>query len=319
MHWLVTGGAGFIGANLVRHLLATAGQRVRVLDDGRAGAASLRELGIDARAFERVAADVQDAAAVARAARDIDAIVHLAGATGVAGSLADPRADLQANVLGTLNVLEAARTTGARVVFASTTAPLVGPAARADEDSLPAPQVPYGASKLAAEGYCHAYARAFGVPATVLRLTNVYGPGSAHKAGAVSRFLADGLAGRALTVTGDGRQTRDFLHVDDAVRALALAATAPGAPGAPGAVFQIASGRSTAIAELAAGVRALLADRGHAAPPLVFAPPRPAEVATTRADPSKAWQALRWRAEVALPEGLTRLYAHLTRALAASG
>jgi nucleoside-diphosphate-sugar epimerase len=84
-------------------------------------------------------------------------------------------------------------------------------------------------------------------------------------------------------------------------------------------VFQIASGRSTAIAELAAGVRALLADRGHAAPPLVFAPPRPAEVATTRADPSKAWQALRWRAEVALPEGLTRLYAHLTRALAASG
>ncbi|WP_200340323.1 NAD-dependent epimerase/dehydratase family protein [Rhodovibrio sodomensis] len=212
MRWLVTGGCGFIGANLVAGLLAAGGQAVRILDDGRAGADSLGGLGLDVRRLDRRHGDVGDAPAVLAAARDAGVIVHLAGAAGVAGSLADPRGDAAANVLGTLNVLEAARQTGARVVFASTTAPLIGAAPTIDERTLPAPCVPYGASKLAAEAYCHAYARSFGVASCVLRLTNVYGPGSAHKTGAVGRFLADGLAGRALTITGDGLQTRDFVY-----------------------------------------------------------------------------------------------------------
>ena len=328
VHWLVTGGCGFIGANLVADLMATPGQRVRILDDGSAGATSLAALGVDARALDIRQADVRQADAVTAAARDVDVIVHLAGATGVPGSLADPLGDATANVLGTLNVLQAARANrgrggGARVVFASTTGPLIGQAATAqpsdaiDETTLPAPSVPYGASKLAAEGYCRAYAHAYGVPTCVLRLTNVYGPGSDHKAGAVGRFLLDGIAGRALTITGDGGQTRDFLYVGDLVRALRLAAEHPNAVGgAPGQTFQIATGRATSIAGLADAVGTLLAARGHPVPGLHHAPARPADVRHTRANPAKAAATLGWRADIGLADGLARVYAHVTRQLA---
>jgi UDP-glucose 4-epimerase len=313
VHWLITGGCGFIGANLVAHLLAGRAHALRILDDRSAGADSLAALGVDARHLDIRGADVRDRDAVQEAAAGCEVIVHLAGATGVAGSLKDPRDDASANVLGTLNVLEAARRTGARVVFASTTGPLIGPAARIDEATLPAPSVPYGASKLAAEAYCHAYGQAFGVAYCVLRLTNVYGPGSGHKTGAVGRFLADGLAGRALTITGDGRQTRDFLYVDDGVRALYRAGTHPAAAGQ---TFQIATGRATSINELAAAVRTLLAAHGHPAPARTHTRARPAEVPSTLASPAKARERLGWRAQVELTDGLARTYTGLSRELA---
>lgn len=313
MRWLIAGGCGFIGANLVADLLAAGGQEVRVLDDGSAGADSLRAVGVDPGHLDLWRADVRDAAALQAAAQGAQAIVHLAGATGVAGSLADPLSDARVNVLGTLGVLEAARSTGARVVFTSTTAPLIGDAPTIDERTLPAPRVPYGAGKLAAEAYCHAYTKAFGVASCVVRLTNVYGPGSAHKTGAVGRFLADGLAGRALTVTGDGRQTRDFLHVDDVVRALRLAASHPAAAGQ---TFQIAAGHATAIGALAQSVQALLRAHGHPVPAVTHAPARPAEVRATVADPAKAAAQLGWQAQIGLSAGLERTYAHLARRLA---
>ena len=312
MDWLITGGCGFIGANLVAALLADGGHRIRVLDDGTAGADSLADLGVVGRRIDIRRADVRDRDAVREAASGTAVIVHLAGATGVAGSLADPYADADANVMGTLNVLEAARRTGARVLFASTTGPLIGPARRIDEATLPVPQVPYGASKLAAEAYCGAYGQAFGVACCVLRLTNVYGPGSRHKAGAVGRFLADGLAGRALTITGDGRQTRDFVYVADVVRALRRAATHADAPGQ---TVQIATGRATRILALADAVGRLLAARGHPVPARTHSPPRPAEVPATAASPAKAHALLGWRAEVDLADGLARTYTALIRRL----
>jgi UDP-glucose 4-epimerase len=312
VHWLITGGCGFIGANLVAGLLAETTHTLRILDSGTAGAHSLAELGLDARRLDVRRADVRDRDAVREAAAGADVIVHLAGASGVAGSLANPHGDASANVLGTLNVLEAAKRTGARVVFASTTGPLIGPAARIDEATLPSPSVPYGASKLAAEAYCHAYARSFGVASCVLRLTNVYGPGSGHKAGAVSRFLADGRAGRALTITGDGRQTRDFLYVADAVSALRRAAMHPAAPGQ---TFQIATGRAIAINELAAAVRDLVATHGLAVPALTHTAPRPAEIPATDASPAKARARLGWRADVGLADGLAATFAWLSRQL----
>nr|WP_242468899.1 NAD-dependent epimerase/dehydratase family protein [Rhodovibrio salinarum] len=306
---MVTGGCGFIGANLVADLLATGGQQIRVLDDGSAGASSLPDLGVELRSLEFHRADVRAPDAVRQAAHGVDAIVHLAGATGVMGSLADPRGDATANVLGTLNVLEAARNTDARVVLASTTGPLVGDTPRIDERILPVPRVPYGASKLAAEAYCQAYASAFGVATCVLRLTNVYGPGSGHKADAVGRFLTDGLAGRALTITGDGHQTRDFLYVGDVVQALRLAATHPGAVGQ---LFQIATARATSITALATAVQSLLRTHDHRIPALTYAPARPAEVRATVADPAKARDTLGWTADTDLSDGLERYYSHLT-------
>ena len=315
MRWLVTGGCGFIGANLIADLRAAGGHEVRVLDDGSAAADSLRACGVDPRWLDLRQADVRDDAAVHDAARRVDVIAHLAGATGVVGSLADPRGDASANVMGTLNVLEAARRTGARVVFVSTTAPLVGDADQIDERTPPAPRVPYGASKLAAEAYCQAYAASFGVACCVLRLTNVYGPGSAHKTGAVRRFLADGLTGRPLAITGDGRQSRDFLHVDDVVRALRRAAVHPAAPGR---TFQIATGRATTIVDLAHRVQELLRRAGRPVPALVNLPARPAEVRATHASPAKAAALLGWQAEIGLDAGLARTFAELTGELAAS-
>ena len=313
MRWLITGGCGFIGANLIADLRAVGGHELRVLDDGSAAAGSLRACGVDPACLDLRRGDVRDEAAVHDAARGVDVVVHLAGATGVVGSLADPRGDASANVLGTLNVLEAARHTGARVVFASTTAPLVGDAPEIDERTLPAPRVPYGASKLAAEAYCQAYAASFGVASCVLRLTNVYGRGSGHKTGAIGRFLADGLAGRPLTITGDGRQTRDFLHVADVVRALSLAAARPAAAGE---TFQIATGRATAIIDLARRVQDLLRRQGRPVPGLSRVPARPAEVRATHASPAKAEALLGWRAEVDLDAGLARTHAGLTGELA---
>jgi UDP-glucose 4-epimerase len=155
VRWLITGGYGFIGANLVADLLAAGGQEVRVLDDRSAGAGSLRALGVDATRLDLWEADVRDAAAMSEAARGADAVVHRAGATGVAGSLADPGGDARANVLGTLGVLEAARTTGARVVLASTTAPLTGDAPALTNAPCPVPRVPNGPRKLVAEAYCN--------------------------------------------------------------------------------------------------------------------------------------------------------------------
>ena len=314
MRWLVTGGCGFIGANLIADLRAAGGHEVRVLDDGSAAADSLRACGVDPRWLDLRQADVRDDAAVHDAARRVDVIAHLAGATGVVGSLADPHGDASANVLGTLNVLESARR-GARVVFVSTTAPLLGDAPEIDEHTLPAPRVPYGASKLAAEAYCQAYAASFGVSSCVLRLTNVYGRGSAHKTGAVGRILADGLAGRPLTITGDGRQSRDFLHVADVVRALRLAAVHPAAPGR---TFQIATGRATEIVDLAHRVQELLRRAGRPVPALVNLPARPAEVRATHASPAKAAELLGWQAEVGLDAGLTRTFAELTGELCAT-
>ncbi len=169
MRVLVTGGAGFIGANLVR-LLVAEGQVVTVLDNLSSG----RSEYIGALGLELVNADILNSEAVDRALVGHDAVVHLAAQTGVPSSLADPRTDCQVNVIGTLNVLEAARRTNVqRVVFASSNAPLGRQHPPATEDKAPLPVSPYGASKLAGEAYCLAYHGSWGLQTVSLRFANV--------------------------------------------------------------------------------------------------------------------------------------------------
>jgi UDP-glucose 4-epimerase len=242
---LVTGGAGFVGATLVRRLVET-GHAVRVFDNYSTGDASYLD-GVDA---ELVEGDICDAAALDAALAGMDAVIHLAAAGSVVRSVQDPVMNFDANVVGTFRVLDAARRAGVeRMVLASTGGALIGDATPpVDEQSLPKPISPYGASKLAGEGYAYAFAKAYGLRTVALRFANVYGPWSAHKQGAMTLFFRAIHAGEPLVIYGDGRSSRDYTHVDDISRALQLALERD-IPG--GTVLHIASGVETTVAELA--------------------------------------------------------------------
>src|SRR5919112_2873275 len=263
VNWLITGGCGFIGTALVRSLGQEGGHAVRVVDNFAVGtredlaAASdfvevspgeLAPMAPEGR-IELVAGDITDDDLALRVARGADVIVHFAANTGVMPSVEDPRADCMSNVVGTLNYLEAARHARVgRFVFASSGGTVIGETEPPiNEEMAPHPVAPYGASKLAGEGYCSAYFQTFGIHAVALRFGNVYGPGSIHKVGnAIPRFITRPTRGEPIEIYGDGSQTRDFIYVDDLVRALRLAATADGVGGEN---FQIARNAETSVNE----------------------------------------------------------------------
>lgn len=292
---LVVGGAGFIGASLVRALDAR-GERVRVLDWGQAAAfAYLR----GTRA-EVVEGDVADLSTARRAVEGSRTVVHLAARTSVPASIAAPLDDLEQNVMGTVQLLGACRGAGVeRFVFASSNAALglIDPPAR--EETPPRPVAPYGAAKLAVEAYLHAYHRSYGLVATALRFSNAYGPYSLHKVSVVAAMTKAYLAGRPLSIYGDGSQTRDFVHVDDLVALVLLAIEAPREQVA-GEVFQAGTGRETSVAELA---RELLR-AGRLPGTIEHLPPRHGDVARSFSDVSKAERVLGYRPSVALSDGL---------------
>ena len=223
---VVTGGAGFIGSNLVHALLAR-GDRVRVLDDLSTG----RPVNLDdvRRDVELMDGDVRDPDAVARAIEGAAVVFHQAAIPSVARSVADPVASNDVNVTGTLNVLVAARDAAVeRVVYASSAAVYGNAdALPLHEGMLTRPASPYGVSKLAGERYLEAFTRTYGVPTVALRYLNVFGPRQnprSEYAAAIPRFISCTLGGDAPTIFGDGEQARDFVFVDDVVQANLLAA-----------------------------------------------------------------------------------------------
>ena len=266
---LVTGGAGFVGATLVRRLVDS-GHAVRVFDNYSAGDASYLD-GVDA---ELVEGDIRDPAALDAALPGMDAVIHLAAAGSVVMSVQDPVMNFDANVVGTFRVLDAARRAGVeRIVQASTGGALIGDATPpVDERSLPKPISPYGASKLAGEGYAYAFSKAYGLRTVALRFANVYGPWSAHKQGAMTLFFRAIHAGEPLVIYGDGTSSRDYTHVDDIALALQLALEGD-VPG--GTVLHIASGVETTVAELARLCREAAGVPDH---PVEYRPKRAGEV-----------------------------------------
>ncbi|MEO7119244.1 MAG: NAD-dependent epimerase/dehydratase family protein [Candidatus Limnocylindrales bacterium] len=291
---LVTGGAGFVGATVVRRL-ASAGIAVRILDDGRAaGFAALEGAGAELIAEDVLVSDL----AVALAG--VDAIVHLAAQTNIQASLADPVGDLRVNVEGTLRLLEAARTAGVpRFVFASS-ASVIGPVDKpANETTLPRPAVPYGAGKLAAEAYLHAYFATYGMVTTSLRFANVYGPFARHKQSVVPRFIRAALAGEPLIVYGDGGQTRDFVHVEDLAELIAAVLAADSVQ-VGGRVFHGASGRETTVRRLAELVLSFGPDGGR----IEQLPERRGDVAHSCADIALARSMLGYAPRMTLEVGL---------------
>jgi UDP-glucose 4-epimerase len=302
MRTLVTGGAGFIGSNLVDALLAR-GDAVTVVDDLSTGRRENLDAALAAGA-ELVELDVREAGALAEltAAERPEVVFHLAAQIDVRKSLADPAFDAAVNVGGTANALEAARGAGSRVVFASTGGAIYG---EGEGKELPlgegAPIEPfsaYGQSKYAAEGYVALYERLYGLSGVSLRLGNVYGPRQdpLGEAGVIAIFCGRLRAGERPTVYGDGRQTRDYIYVGDVVAAMLAAAESRA-----GGAINVGTGLETDVLELASR----LGELGGAEdfePKL--APPRTGEVQRISLDPARAQRELGWRPETGLGEGL---------------
>jgi UDP-glucose 4-epimerase len=298
---LVTGGAGFIGSTLVDRLLAE-GHAVDVVDDLSTG--SLSNLS-EARAtqgyeltFHRL--DIREAALVELIAhRRPEVIFHLAAQADVRVSVDRPTFDAEVNVIGTLNVLEGARTAGSRkVVFAASGGTLYG-----EPETLPVPEShpqrplsPYGVSKKAACDYLAAYRELHGIEFTALALANVYGPRQdPHgEAGVVAIFAGRLLAGEPCTIFGDGNQTRDFVYVDDVVDAFARAAQK-----GSGLLMNIGTGVETSVNEL----YLTMASAAGTDAPAVYAAPRPGELARSSLDPSRAGIHLGWKSWTSMAAG----------------
>jgi UDP-glucose 4-epimerase len=249
---------------------------------------------------ELLEGDIRDPAAVAEAMAGATAVVHLAAAGSVVESVASPWENFEVNVRGTLTVLDGARHAGVeRIVLASTGGALMGNApGPVDEESVPRPLSPYGASKAAAEAYASAYAGSYGLRTISLRFANLYGPFSGHKKGVVTAFFRALDAGRPLVVHGDGRASRDFMHVADICAAieLALEADVPG-----GTSLHLATGVETSIDELADLCREVAGRPGH---PVEHRDRRVGEVERNVGSYRRAEQLLGFRPAVALRDGL---------------
>lgn len=277
MRVLVTGGAGFVGVNLCRHLRGL-GHELVCFDNFSSGSA---DDAVSAGFDSVIEGDVLNRELLASTAMGADAVVHLAAQAGVPSSIADPWFDAEQNVLGTLSALMAARDGGVgRFVFASSAAPLGGEGYPANELCLTRPISPYGASKTAGEAYCSAFSGSFDMRATALRFSNLYGPFSYHKGSVIAHYMKSALAGSPLQINGTGEQTRDFLYVDDLVAMIGRVLAHPD----PGVLYQLGSNTETSIVEL---VR-LMGETFGQSMDVEYASALPGDIIRSRCDTTKA-------------------------------
>ncbi len=292
---LVTGGAGFIGSHLVRALLAQ-GDRVRVLDNFSSGFMS----NIDGLPIELREGDIRDTAQVAAAMQGIDLVFHLAAMISVPESMQDPRGCYETNVLGSVNVLQAARQAhAAKVVLASSCAVYGDAGTAVDETAAAKPASPYAASKLAMEQVAALFSDVYALPTICLRFFNVYGPRQSPQsqyAAAIPIFIDRMLKKKPVTIHGDGNQMRNFVYAGDVARANLIAASKEAVNGH----FNIAGAKSVTINDLVATLQEHL----PGSPPPVHGPRRAGDIRFSAAITQKAEQALGFRPETALEQGL---------------
>ena len=296
---LVTGGAGFIGSNLV-HALLERGDTVRVLDNFATGnRANLAELEDDVEVIE---GELRSYERVHNAVRGVELVFHQGALPSVPRSVQDPLTTSAVTIEGTLNVLLAARDESVRrVVFASSSSVYGnGGALPRDETQQPDPISPYAVAKLAAERYCVSFHRVYGLETVALRYFNVFGPRQdpmSQYAAVVPRFLAAVNEGRPVPIHGDGSQSRDFTYVSNVVEANVLAAEADGAGGT---VLNVATGRQATVTELADAIGEALGRPVEKE----FLPTRTADVRDSWADISAARSVLGYEPSVGIDEGL---------------
>lgn len=293
MKILVTGGAGFVGSNLIERLNATGGHEIVVLDNEVLGS---REAIADCDVIF-IKGDIRDSEAVEQALDGVDSVVHLAADTRVIPSISDPKFNFDVNVVGSLVILEAMRKLGVNtIVSASTGGAIIGEAdPPVHEGMVASPSSPYGASKLALEGYASAYSACYGINAASLRFSNVYGPRSWHKGSVVAHFIKQILKGETLIVYGDGEQTRDYVHArdlsDGIVSAIEKGATGP---------IQLGTGIGTPLNAIIAMLREISGKDFK----VEYQPFREGEIVHTWCDISRAREILGYDPKIAVRDGL---------------
>src|SRR3954451_1016961 len=304
MRALVTGGAGFIGSNLVDALLER-GDEVAIIDDLSTGRESNLERALShGAALHRV--DIRDGDAVRRVFDDFrpDTVFHLAAQIDVHKSVADPAWDSGINVGGTINVLEAARLSGVqRFVNTSTGGAIYGDVDQipTPETAAPQPMAPYGQSKFCAERYCGWSRRLYGLNTVTLRYGNVYGPRQdpLGEAGVIAIFCGKLASGDRPVIYGDGTQTRDYVYVGDVVSANLAAAEHPETEGE----FNVGTGQESSVLDIVEGLRAAAGDGAANFDP-IHEPERLGEIQRSTLDVTRAREELGWSAQMALDEGL---------------
>jgi len=313
--WLITGGCGFLGTSLIEKLLSeNPNVKIRVLDNLSVG--TRQDLGevcdfveissseaVENEGVYLIVGDICDADTCVKVTKDVECIVHFAANTGVGPSVDDPRGDMEANVFGTFNVLEGARVNSVqKFVFASSGAPagIVEPPIH--EELAPHPVSPYGASKLAGEGYCSAYFQTFGINTISLRFGNVYGPRSKHKSSVVAKFIRQAINGEESEIYGDGTQTRDFIYIGDLVDAVVKASDFDGG----GETFQIASGKELTLNELVEMLKNIFKEETGRDMAIKHGSVRLGDVMRNYSDTSKAKNLLKWQVSTDLNDGLRK-------------
>jgi nucleoside-diphosphate-sugar epimerase len=312
--FLVTGGGGFIGSNLVEAILGR-GDAVRVLDDFSSGRRSnLDSVGAWAKAggasFELVEGDLRDLATCRRAVAGADYVLHQAAIPSVQRSVTDPVSTNEVNVSGTLNLLVAARDAQVERFVMASSSSLYGESETLPkvESMAPAPISPYGLQKLAGETYCGIFYRLYGLKTIALRYFNVFGPRqdpTSEYSAVIPKFVAAIKRGVQPTIFGDGEQTRDFSYVANVVQANLRSCEA--GPAAYGQAFNIACGGRISLNEL---VRTLGAFAGRTVQP-AYAPPRAGDIKHSLAGIEKAREVLGYAPEVSVEDGLRRTWALL--------
>jgi UDP-glucose 4-epimerase len=299
---LVTGGCGFIGANLVRRLLDK-DQQVTVFDNLSKGNRDYID-GLDVAFIE---GDIRDTTVLGNALDGVNRVVHLAAYGSVVESVEDPQTNFEMNVVGTFNVLnQAVKHNIEKLVFSSTGGALIGDAIPpVNEQSLPKPISPYGAGKLCAEAYCHAFSKSYGINTVCTRFANVYGPYSQHKSGVINQFFKKITQNEPLIIYGDGSSTRDYIHVADLCNGITRALLNKDVKTD---VIHLASGRETSLRQLADLMIKVSGKTGH---PIEYRDKRTGEVNRNFARYDYAQQVLGFEPQYTLEEGLQETWGWL--------
>ncbi len=316
MNWLITGGCGFIGTNLIDRIRGEdKGAYIRVVDNLQSGRRDMLRSVCDFTEPAGIVVkpgrvhffpyNIKNEVFALKVCRDIDVIIHLAANTGVPVSVEFPRDDCMTNVVGTLNYLEAARHNNVKTfILASTSAASGGYDPPFHEKLFPRPIAPYGASKGAGEAYCHVYNATYGVSTVAMRFSNVYGPNSTNKlAQLIPNFVMGALNGETVKIFGDGTQTRDYCYVDDLMDAIMLSVKRIDDIG--GNVIQIATNQETSVQQVMNIIMSKLLEYDIGMQ-IEYVDERSGDLQRNYSDVSKAARLLGWSYKTDIKEGIEK-------------